>query len=167
MNALVSGSVWNFQCSIWGWLFHSLAQGGVDVLFFRAVLSAMVGCTSKLEVLGIYTFSQRSCILSAHWGLQSHTNWKTPEQGGLVLLPAESIRLVSGVSWHPGAVQRWTTHAQRYPGYVLALRHIPTWIFTIFIQYFHRICFGGDIIRKSYTRWYKSSWNSGFAQERL
>ena len=126
-----------------------MAQGGVDVLFFRAVLSAMVGCTSKLEVLGIYTFSQRSCILSAHRGLQGHTNWKTPEQGGLVLLPEESIRLVSDVSWHPRAVQRRTTHAQRYPGYVLALRHIPTWIFTIFVQYFHRICFGGDIIRKS------------------
>ena len=65
------------------------------------------------------------------------------------------------------AVQRRTMHAQRYPGYVLALRHIPTWIFTIFVQYFHLFCFGGDIIRKSYTRWYKSSWNSGFAQERL
>ena len=105
----------------------------------------MLGFTSKLQVLGIYTFSQRSCILSAHRGLQGHTNCKTPEQAGLVLLP-ESIRLVSDVSWHPRAVQRRTTHAQRYPGYVLALRHIPTWIFTIFVQYFHIICFGRDII---------------------
>ena len=135
--------------------------------FWGAVLSGMLRFTCKLEVLWIYTFSWRSCILRAHRCLLDHTNWKTPEQGGLVLLPEESIRLVSDVSWYPRAVQRRTTHAQRYPGYVLALRHIPTWIFTIFIQYFHLICFGGDMIRKSYTRWYKSSWNSGFAQERL
>ena len=61
-----------------------LSSGGVDVKFFAARLSGMLGFTSKLQVLGIYTFSRESCIHRAHWGLHGHANWKTLEQGGLV-----------------------------------------------------------------------------------
>ena len=126
-----------------------LSSGGVDVRFFAALLSGMLGFTSKLQVLGIYTFSRESCIHRAHWGLHRHANWKTLEQGGLVLILGEPIRTVSDVSWHPWVVQRWTKHAQRYFRHNLSPRHISSWISTIFVQDVHQNSFEGDIMRKS------------------
>ena len=53
-------------------------RGGVDVRFFAALLSGMLGFTSKLQVLGIYTFLGRtvfSGLTEACTGMQTEKPW--------------------------------------------------------------------------------------------